>query len=555
MARKQKLRVVALGGLNEIGKNMYIYECGNDILVVDSGMAFPDDDMLGIDLVIPDITYLIKNKQKVRAVVLTHGHEDHIGGLPYLLKELNVPVYGTRLTLGLVECKLKEHGLLSTSQLICVHQGDKVKIGNFTVEFIHSNHSIPDAVMLAITTSTGTVIHTGDFKIDPTPISGSMIDLGRLGELGKKGVLALFSDSTNVENPGYTLSESKVGITFDEIFSNYKKNRIIVATFASNVHRIQQLINSAVKYGRKLAVSGRSMENIVEVASLLGYIKMPKGTLISIDDIKKYKPHQLVICTTGSQGEPMSALSRMSTSEHRKVEIVKGDLIVISANPIPGNETSVSKVVDELFKRGAEVIYESSNAIHVSGHACQEELKIILGITKPKFFVPMHGEYRHLIQHARLGEQMGVEPDNIFVMGIGQMLEFTNDSAKLVSTVPSGRILVDGLGVGDVGNIVLRDRQHLAQDGLIVIVISISAETGTLAASPDIISRGFVYVRESEELMDEIRDVVTKSFNDAKASGINDWSTLKLKVKHSLSSFLYTRTKRSPMLLPVIVEV
>lgn len=555
MARKQKLRVVALGGLNEIGKNMYIYECGNDILVVDSGMAFPDDDMLGIDLVIPDISYLVKNKQKVRAVILTHGHEDHIGGLPYLLKELNVPVYGTRLTLGLVECKLKEHGLLSTSQLICVHQGDRVKIGNFTVEFIHSNHSIPDAVMLAITTSAGTVIHTGDFKIDPTPISGSMIDLGRLGELGKKGVLALLSDSTNVENPGYTLSESKVGITFDEIFSNYKKNRIIVATFASNVHRIQQLINSAVKYGRKLALSGRSMENIIEVASLLGYIKMPKGTLISIDDIKKYQPHQLVICTTGSQGEPMSALSRMSTSEHKKVEIVKGDLIVISANPIPGNETSVSKVVDDLFKRGAEVIYESSNAIHVSGHACQEELKIILGITKPKFFVPMHGEYRHLIQHARLGEQMGVDPDNIFVMGIGQMLEFTNDSAKLVSTVPAGRILVDGLGVGDVGNIVLRDRQHLAQDGLIVIVISISAETGALATSPDIISRGFVYVRESEELMDEIREVVTKSFNDAKASGIHDWSTLKLKVKHSLSSFLYTRTKRSPMLLPVIVEV
>ena len=556
MARKQKLRIVALGGLNEIGKNMYIYECGNDILVVDSGMAFPDDDMLGIDLVIPDITYLVKNKQKVRAVVLTHGHEDHIGGLPYLLKELNVPVYGTRLTLGLVECKLKEHGILHTSKLVGVKQGDTVKIGNnFSVEFIPSNHSIPDAVMLAITTQTGTVIHTGDFKIDPTPISGSMIDLGRLGELGKKGVLALLSDSTNVENPGYTLSESKVGITFDEIFSNHKKSRIIVATFASNVHRIQQLINSAVKYKRKLAVSGRSMENIIEVASNLGYIKMPKGTLISIDEIGKYQPHQLVICTTGSQGEPMSALARMSTSEHKKVEIVKGDLIVISANPIPGNETSVSKVVDELFKRGAEVIYESSNAIHVSGHACQEELKIILGITKPKFFVPMHGEYRHLIQHARLGEQMGVKPKNIFVTGIGQMLEFTSDSANLVSTVPSGKILVDGLGVGDVGNIVLRDRQHLAQDGLIVIVISVSSDSGTLAASPDIISRGFVYVRESEELMDEIREVVTKAFSDAKASGIKDWSTLKLKVKHSLSSFLYTRTKRSPMLLPIIVEV
>lgn len=555
MARKSKLRVAALGGLNEIGKNMYIYECGNDILVVDSGMAFPDDDMLGIDLVIPDITYLIKNKQKVRAVVLTHGHEDHIGGLPYLLKELNVPVYGTRFTLGLVECKLKEHGLLSASQLVRVKQGDRIKLGNFTVEFIHSNHSIPDAVMLSITTPMGVVIHTGDFKIDPTPISGSMIDLGRLGELGKKGVLALLSDSTNVENPGYTHSESNVGVTFDEIFSNYRKNRIIVATFASNVHRIQQLINSVVKYGRKIALSGRSMENVVEVASLLGYIKIPKGTLISIDDIKKYDPSKLVICTTGSQGEPMSALSRMSTSEHRKVEIVKGDLIVISANPIPGNETSVSKVVDDLFKRGAEVIYDSTNPIHVSGHACQEELKIILGITKPKYFIPVHGEYRHLIQHARLGEKMGVNPENIFVMGIGQMLEFSTDSAKIANTIPSGKVLVDGLGVGDVGNIVLRDRQHLAQDGLIVIVISVSSENGLLAGSPDVISRGFVYVRESEELMEEIRDVVTKAFNDAKASGIHDWSSLKLKVKTSLSSFLYSRTKRSPMLLPIIVEV
>ncbi|MFA7636915.1 MAG: ribonuclease J, partial [Monoglobales bacterium] len=477
------------------------------------------------------------------------------GSLPYLLKEINVPVYGTRLTLGLVECKLKEHGILSTSELICVHQGDKIKIGNFGIEFIHSNHSIPDAVMLAISTPVGTVIHTGDFKIDPTPISGSMIDLGRLGELGKKGVLALLSDSTNVENPGYTLSESKVGVTFDEIFANHKNSRIIVATFASNVHRIQQLINSTVKYGRKLAVSGRSMENIVEVASLLGYIDIPKGTLISIDEIKKYQPHQLVICTTGSQGEAMSALTRMSTSDHKKVEIVKGDLIVISANPIPGNETSVSKVVDDLFKRGAEVFYESSNAIHVSGHACQEELKIILGITKPKYFVPMHGEYRHLIQHANLGEQMGVNPDNVFVMGIGQMLEFSADEAKLVSTVPSGRILVDGLGVGDVGNIVLRDRQHLAQDGLIVIVISVSQESGTILGSPDVISRGFVYVRESEELMDEIREVVAKAFRDAKESGVHDWSSLKLKVKQSLSSYLYSKTKRSPMLLPIIVEV
>lgn len=555
MARKPKLKIVALGGLNEIGKNMYVYECGRDIIVVDSGLAFPDEEMFGVDLVIPDVTYLLKNKDKVRGVVLTHGHEDHIGGLPYLLKELNVPIYGTRLTLGLVECKLKEHGLLSKTKLNRVKQGESIKLGNFTVEFITSNHSIPDAVMLAIHTPNGTVIHTGDFKIDCTPIAGSMIDLGRLGELGKKGVLALLSDSTNVERPGYTMSESSVGETFEDIFSNYTKQRIIVATFASNVHRVQQLINAAVKHGRKVAVSGRSMENIVEVASLLGYIDIPKGTLINLDDIGRYKPSQLVLCTTGSQGEPMSALTRMAFSGHRKVEVTKGDLIVISANPIPGNEKPVSKVVDELFKLGAEVIYESYSEVHVSGHACQEELKLILGITKPKFFIPVHGEYRHLLQHAKLGEKMGVTPENIYVLENGKMLEMDAKQAKISSKVPSGRVLVDGLGVGDVGNIVLRDRKHLAQDGLIVIVVTISSETKEIISRPDIISRGFVYVRESEDLMERIRNVAKDAVMGCINDGVTDWSALKNTVKNDLASFLYSKTKRSPMILPVIMEV
>ena len=549
MARKPKLKIVALGGLNEIGKNMYVYECGRDIIVIDSGLAFPDEEM------IPDITYLLKNKDKVRGVVLTHGHEDHIGGLPYLLKELNVPIYGTRLTLGLVECKLKEHGLLSKTKLNRVKQGESIKLGNFTVEFITSNHSIPDAVMLAVHTPNGTVIHTGDFKIDCTPIAGSMIDLGRLGELGKKGVLALLSDSTNVERPGYTMSESSVGETFEDIFSNYTKQRIIVATFASNVHRVQQLINAAVKHGRKVAVSGRSMENIVEVASLLGYIDIPKGTLINLDDIGRYKPSQLVLCTTGSQGEPMSALTRMAFSGHRKVEVSKGDLIVISANPIPGNEKPVSKVVDELFKLGAEVIYESYSEVHVSGHACQEELKLILGITKPKYFIPVHGEYRHLLQHAKLGEKMGVAPENIYVLENGKMLEMDAKQAKISSKVPSGRVLVDGLGVGDVGNIVLRDRKHLAQDGLIVIVVTISSETKEIISRPDIISRGFVYVRESEDLMERIRNVAKDAVMGCINDGVTDWSALKNTVKNDLASFLYSKTKRSPMILPVIMEV
>ena len=555
MARKPKLRLVSLGGLGEIGKNMYVYECGRDIIVIDSGMAFPDDDLLGVDMVIPDITYLKKNKDKIRAIILTHGHEDHIGALPYVLRELDVPVYGTRLTLGLVETKLKEHGMLSKVKLVCVKASDIVKIGNFSVEFIRSNHSIADAVALAVHTPEGVVIHTGDFKIDCTPIAGSMIDLGRLGELGREGVLALLSDSTNVERRGYTMSESTVGETFDGIFANHTKQRIIVATFASNIHRVQQVINSAVKYGRKVAVSGRSMENIVEVAMTLGYMDIPKGTLISLDDINKYKPHQVVLCTTGSQGEPMSALSRMAFAGHKKVEITRNDLVIISANPIPGNEKLVAKVIDELFKHGAEVIYEALDEVHVSGHACQEELKIMLAVTQPKFFIPMHGEYRHLETHARLAEKVGIPKENIFIMNIGQVLELDGRTAKIATTVPSGRILVDGLGVGDVGTIVLRDRKHLAQDGLIVVIITISSETKAPVSDPDIISRGFVYVRESENLMDSIRDIVKVSVNNCAQNGVTDWATLKTEIKNDLSSFLYNNTKRNPMILPVIMEV
>ena len=554
MARKPKLRLVSLGGLGEIGKNMYVYECGRDIIVIDSGMAFPDDDLLGVDMVIPDITYLKKNKDKVRAIILTHGHEDHIGALPYVLKELDVPVYGTRLTLGLVETKLKEHGMLSKVKLVCVKCSDIVKIGNFSVEFIRSNHSIADAVALAIHTPEGIVIHTGDFKIDCTPIAGSMIDLGRLGELGREGVLALLSDSTNVERRGYTMSESTVGETFDGIFANHTKQRIIVATFASNIHRVQQVINSAVKYGRKVAVSGRSMENIVEVAMTLGYMDIPKGTLISLDDINKYKPHQVVLCTTGSQGEPMSALSRMAFAGHKKVEITRNDLVIISANPIPGNEKLVAKVIDELFKHGAEVIYEALDEVHVSGHACQEELKIMLAVTQPKFFIPMHGEYRHLETHARLAEKVGIPKENIFIMNIGQVLELDGKTAKIATTVPSGRVLVDGLGVGDVGNIVLRDRKHLAQDGLIVVIITISSETKTAVSDPDIISRGFVYVRESEELMSEARKVVEDALLDYDLSGYGGWSIIKNLIRDTLKNYLWQKTKRSPMILPIIME-
>ena len=551
--KKSALKIIPLGGLDEIGKNMTAIEYADEIILIDCGMAFPDDDMPGIDLVINDISYLEKNFQKVKAVFLTHGHEDHIGGLPYFLKAINVPVYGTRLTLGLVEHKLKEHNILSKVKLIRQRPGETVAVGKyFKVEFIRTNHSIADSVALAIKTPLGNIVHTGDFKIDTTPIVGDMIDLARFGELGKEGVLALMSDSTNVERPGYAMSEKSVGDTFNRLFENCKK-RIIVATFASNVHRVQQIIDAAAKNGRKVAVSGRSMENIVELSILLGYMKVPEGVLISIDSINKYRPSQVVIITTGSQGEPMSALSRMAYSDHRKVEITKNDLIIISATPIPGNEKAVTNVINELFKFGAEVVYKSLLDVHVSGHACQEELKMILALTKPKHFIPVHGEHRHLMLHAKLAEDMGIK--STFILENGSVLAFDGEKAKVKENVPAGKILVDGLGVGDVGNVVLRDRKLLAQDGLIIATVAISRETGEVLRTPEIISRGFVYVKESEELMDNIK----RAARDAVEKGVRgisyDRSYLRNSVKSNISRYIFETTRRSPVILPIIIEI
>ena len=554
MSKNQKLKIIPLGGLNEIGKNLTVFEFGGDIVVLDCGMAFPDDDMPGIDIVIPDITYLEKNRDKIRGIVLTHGHEDHIGAIPYFLKKINVPIYGTRLTLGLVECKLKEHHLLSKTKLVRVKAGDTAKLGAFKVEFIHTNHSIADAVAIALHTPVGIVVHSGDFKIDCTPIEGSMIDVARFGELGNKGVLALLSDSTNVERSGYSMSESTVGNTFDDLFRNCDK-RILVATFASNVHRVQQIINAAYRYGRKVAFSGRSMENVAEVAINLGYMTVPQGVLISIDDIKKYRPNQLCIITTGSQGETMSALWRMAYSDHRKIEIAKGDLVIVSASPIPGNEKPISNVINELFKKGAEVIYKSLENIHVSGHACQEELKLLLSLVKPKYFIPVHGEYRHLKLHAALAERMGMNPKNIIISDIGKVIELGPNSIKQSASVPSGVVLVDGLGVGDVGNIVLRDRKHLAEDGIIIVVVTLAKKTGELLAGPEVLSRGFVYVRESEDLMDEAKAVAKTAIEKCVDKKITDWAALKNSLKNSMSDFMYVKTKRKPMVLPVIMEV
>jgi len=552
--KKKKLRIIPLGGLGEIGKNITVFEYGEDIIIVDCGIAFPEDDMLGIDLVIPDVTYLTKNKEKVKGFVLTHGHEDHIGALPYILKDLNVPLYGTKLTLGLVEQKLEEHGLLGSVKLKTVKQSDVIQLGCFKVEFIRSSHSIADSVALAIFTPEGVIVHTGDFKVDYTPIEGEPIDLARLAELGKKGVLLLMADSTNVEREGYTMSERTVGQTLDEIFMN-SKSRILVATFASNVHRVQQIINAAVKFKRKVAICGRSMVNVVNVAMELGYMNVPEGVIIDIDNINKYPPEKLVIITAGSQGEPMSALSRMAAGKHRKVEIVAGDQVIISATPIPGNEKFVSRVVNDLFKKGAKVIYEALADIHVSGHACQEELKLIHSLIKPKYFIPVHGEYRHLKQHGNLAHELGMPKENIFIMDIGNVLEITDGVAKLNGSVPSGRVLVDGLGVGDVGNIVLRDRKHLSQDGLIVVVISIESSTGELVAGPDVISRGFVYVRESEDLMEEIREISRRALLKCDERKKSDWATKKSIIRDALRDYLYEKTKRRPMILPIIMEV
>lgn len=552
---KTRLKVIALGGLEEIGKNMTVLEYGNDIIIIDCGLAFPEDDMLGIDLVIPDITYLAKNVEKIRGIVLTHGHEDHIGALPYVLKQLKVPVFGTLLTLGLLENKLREHKMLDKTTLHTVVPGEKVKLGEMVVEFIHTNHSIADSVALAIQTPVGMVIHTGDFKVDYTPIDGDIIDLQRFAELGSQGVLLLMSDSTNAERKGFTMSEKNVGKVFERIFEETPRNRIMVATFSSNIHRIQQIINAAYMYGRKVAIIGRSMVNAVKTASELDYLWVPPRTLIDINEIKNYRDEQLVIITTGSQGETMSALSRIANSEHKQVSVKPDDKIIISASAIPGNEKNVIRVVNELLKKGADVVYGGIEDINVSGHARQEELKLMLALTKPKFFMPVHGEYMHLSSHRDLAISMGMDKKNIFVNKLGDVLELSKNEAKVTGTVPTGQVMVDGLGVGDVGNIVLRDRKHLSEDGLMVVVVSMEEETGQIVAGPDIISRGFVYVRESEGLMDGAREVVMKALQECEEKNITSWNYIKNLIKDTLKNYIWQKTKRSPMILPIIMEV
>ena len=552
--KKSNLKIIALGGLDEIGKNITVFEYEDEIVLVDCGLEFPEDDMLGVDLVIPDVTYLIKNKDKIKGLVITHGHEDHIGAIPYVLKQVNIPIYATKLTVKLIEHKLEEHHIRNQVKVNIVNQGDTVNFGKMQVEFIRSSHSIPDAVMLAIHTPVGTVIHTGDFKVDYTPIDGQEMDLGRLAEIGNRGVLALLSDSTNSERKGFTMSEKSIGPVFDNLFEGCKK-RIVVATFASNVHRVQQIVNSAVKFGRKIAVSGRSMINMIEAARNLNYIDAPDDLFIDIDMIKNYTDDQLVIITTGSQGETMSALTRMANGEHKKVTITGNDLVIISANPIPGNEKAVSKVIDQLMKIGAEVVYSALADVHVSGHACQEEQKLIMALVRPKYFLPVHGEYRQLMAHRDTAIEMGIPKENIFITGNGRVLELNENEAKFTGTVPSGRVMVDGLGVGDVGNIVLRDRQHLSQDGLIVIVMTMDNQTGEIIAGPDVISRGFVYVRESENLMDDVKSYIREEIHELESKHIRDWSTIKSTLKDDVRDFVFDRTKRNPMILPIIMEM
>lgn len=550
----QKLKMIPLGGLSEIGKNLYVYEYGGEIILVDCGIAFPDDDMLGIDLVIPDISYLIKHKNRVRGIVLTHGHEDHIGALPYVLREINAPIYATKLTIGILSNKLEEHNLLSKTKMKVVSAGDRVKIGVFEVEFINVNHSIADAVAIAIKTPLGVVIHTGDFKLDTTPIHGDIMDITRFGELGKQGVLALFSESTNIERPGYSVSESRVGTSLEALFKDCSQ-RIFVTTFASNVHRVQQIITFAHKYGRKVAISGRSMENIMGVAKNLGYLDVPNDLIVDINAIGQYPKNKICIITTGSQGEAMSALYRIAFSGHKKIEIMPGDRVIISASPIPGNEKTVSRVINELFKKGAEVIYERLAEIHASGHAHQEEHRLMLALTKPKYFFPIHGEYRHMKAHADMAKAMGVQPKNVFLGDIGRVFEITEKGAKLGSKVQSGKILVDGLGIGDVGSVVLRDRKHLAQDGIITVVVTLNGETGQLIAGPDIVTRGFIYVREAEDMMEELKKVATEAITVSINGNRTDWSSIKNTLKSKMSDFLYKKTKRNPMILPIIMEI
>ena len=554
-APQKPIKFIPLGGLGEIGKNITLYEYDGDMILVDCGMTFPDEDTPGVDSVIPDFTYVLENRDKIKGLVVTHGHEDHIGAIPYLLKQFNVPIYATRLTIGLISGKLKEHKLLGDAKLNEVAAGKTVTLGKFKVEFIHVNHSIPDSVGFAITCGAGTVVHMGDFKIDTTPIDDKVIDLARFAELGKQGVLAMLSDSTNAERPGYTSSERLVGESFSNLFKKAEGHRIIVATFSSNIHRIQQIIDEAVRCGRKVAVSGRSMINVVNVAAELGYLNVPNGVLVDIETIKNYAPNQLVVVTTGSQGEPMSALSRMASNEHRQVEIAPGDMIIISATPIPGNEKLVSRVVNELMKRGANVVYEKMYDVHVSGHACQEEQKLMMSIVKPKYFIPIHGEQKHLYKHAQLAYNMGMEYNNVIISNNGSVVELTKQGVKATETVQAGRVLVDGLGVGDVGSIVLRDRKHLAEDGIIVVTVSIDGITREVVSGPDIVSRGFVYVKESDELMSQLDRVVCNVLENCYVLGVKDWNTIKTRIKDSVAKFLYNKTHRSPMVLPIIMEV
>ncbi len=552
---QKSVKIIPLGGLGEIGKNITLYEYDGDMFLVDCGMSFPDEEMLGIDIVIPDFSYVLENKDKIKGLVVTHGHEDHIGAIPYLLKHFNLPIYATRLTIGLIEGKLKEHNLLVDAKLFTVKEGEKVSFGKFSVEFIHVNHSIPDAVAFAISCPAGNIIHTGDFKIDTTPIDDYVIDIGRFAEYGKKGVLALLADSTNAERQGFTASEKLVGGSFSNLFKKAEGRRIIVATFSSNIHRIQQIIDEAVRCGRRVAVSGRSMQNVVAVASELGYLKVPENVLIDVSELRNFIPGEIVVVTTGSQGEPLSALHRIAYNEHRQIDIIPGDMIIISATPIPGNEKLVSKVINELMKRGADVVYERMYDVHVSGHACTEELKLMMSITKPRYFIPLHGEQKHLIKHAALAEQMGIPKDNILISQNGAVIELNKHSMKSVEAVSAGRLLVDGLGVGDVGSIVLRDRKHLSDDGIIVVAVSIDRVSREVVAGPDVVSRGFVYVKESEELMKEIDDLVCDILERCYTNNVRDWNVIKTKIKDGVSRFLFTRTKRSPMILPIIMEV
>lgn len=549
----EKLKIIPLGGMHEIGKNLYVYEYGGDIVIVDCGMAFPDGDMLGIDLVIPDITYLKKHKSRIRGLIITHGHEDHIGSLPYVLKEINPPVFATPLAVGLIQGKLEEAGILKSVKINTIHQGSVITLGQFMIEAINVNHSTPDACALAIFTPIGTVIHTGDFKIDVTPVQGQMIDLARLGEIGKQGVLALLSDSTNAERPGYTMSERTVGETFDHLFKG-SNQRLIVTTFASNVHRIQQIIESAVKYGRKVAISGRSMENILNLAVRLGYVSIPDGTLVDISRINSISKNKLVIITTGSQGETLSALYRMAFGTHRQVEIGSGDRIIISASPIPGNEKLISKVINELLKKGADVIYERLNALHVSGHACQEELKIMIGLTKPRYFMPIHGEFKHLRAHAKLALGMGIPSKNIFIGENGRVLEFTKDTGKLAGRVTAGQLMIDGNLGGDVGSVVLRDRRLLAEDGIIIVAAAMSADTGELLSGPNLICRGFVYAKEPDTLIGELTDLAARTMEECNA-GKGDINAVKTAIKNALGEQIFKKSRRRPMILPVIMEV